>query len=429
MSQATNLFVPDTNGNKPDAFIRNHQTGVTQLASINSKGQQVIGFDLIAHVSATGRYVAFDTLNLPGGYGGNQVYLHDTQTGTTDLVTASYKGDSGSDGNCHLGHVSPDGRFISFFSYGSNLVAEPYFPPQCFLRDRQTGETHLVSIGSTGEPWQGSLYVGGISDDGRFIAIRGHDSSVPSLSYSKVYVRDRLLNQTILASAGPNGEFPNGHTFDWPRISGNGRYVYFTDYATNLVENDSNGKGDAFVRDLVLEQTIRISVSSKGEQANGDSFAESISGNGRFIAFSSYADNLVPGDANGFADGFVHDLWTGTTELVTLNWQGEQINNHAGMAGISDDGRAIGFVTYANNVIQQPVNEFLALYVRARWKLGDVNRDGVVNVVDLLAIINAWGPCPAPPPPPALPIPCDADVTNDNTVNVVDLLLIINNWG
>ena len=90
-----------------------------------------------------------------------------------------------------------------------------------------------------------------------------------------------------------------------PFLSANGRYAAFTSRAPNLVEGDRNGMSDVFVHDLVTGRTTRVSVSADGEEANGDSFVSGISADGRVVAFTSLADNLVAGDTNGRKDVFV----------------------------------------------------------------------------------------------------------------------------
>ena len=443
MSQATNLIFPDTNGSTDDVFVHDLQSGTTSVESVSSKGEQADGPSQLPRISATGQFVTFQSAghNLVPGVGGPvHVFIRDRFLNITELVSVSSRGQQGNSFS-GVGDVTPDGRFVVFSSTATNLVD---FPPlvaprglsqhQAYMRDRLTGETLMIGLRSDGTPPQEFIFVGpsGISEDGRFVALLSDAIDlVPGFTTAleRVYVRDLDLGQTIHVSVPYSGTTPNAMSFA-PALSGDGRVVAFTSDADNLVPDDTNNAKDVFVRDILLNQTIRVNVSSNDVQANNSSSnTVHISANGRFIGFSSDADNLVADDTNQKRDGFVHDRWTGTTELVTLNWQGEQLNANSGITGITDDGRVISFSTSANNVIAEPVNEFSATYVRERWKLGDVNRDGLVNVIDLLAIINAWGPCPAAPPPPALPIPCDADVTNDNSVNVADLLLIINNWG
>ncbi|MFG3223707.1 TolB family protein [Kitasatospora sp. NPDC048194] len=122
---------------------------------------------------------------------------------------------------------------------------------------------------------------------------------------------------TERVSSGIGGSQPDGASFAGG-LSADGRYAVFTSSATNLVPGDTNGKSDVFVRDLWSGRTERVDTGPDGAQANGDSFEAAISGNGRYVAFSSGATNLVPGANLGFEDVYVHDRWTGRTTLVSV---------------------------------------------------------------------------------------------------------------
>ena len=102
---------------------------------------------------------------------------------------------------------------------------------------------------------------------------------------------------TRRVSVGPGGAQANSDSFD-PAISAHGRYVAFASYASNLVAGDTNDTGDVFVRDRVAHVTRRVSVGPGGAQANSDSLRPAISAHGRYVAFDSYASNLVAGDTN-----------------------------------------------------------------------------------------------------------------------------------
>ena len=109
-------------------------------------------------------------------------------------------------------------------------------------------------------------------------------------------------------SVSSNGEQANQASFD-PVISADGRYVAFMSYATNLVATDTGGKRNIFVRDRQADQTALVSVGIAGPPANGESFGPALSPDGRYLAFQSDASNLVPGDSNGAQDVFVRDPW------------------------------------------------------------------------------------------------------------------------
>lgn len=134
-------------------------------------------------------------------------------------------------------------------------------------------------------------------------------------------------------------------------ISANGRFIAFSSSATNLVKGDDNGDFDAFVHDLKSGKTFRISVSKPGGDANGNTFGVSISADGRFVAFASDASNLVSGDSNASQDVFVRDLKTHQTRLVSVSSSGQQGNNASFHPSISADGRFIAFLSQATNLV------------------------------------------------------------------------------
>jgi Tol biopolymer transport system component len=122
-----------------------------------------------------------------------------------------------------------------------------------------------------------------------------------------ILLHDRQTGQITRVSVSSASVQGNSYSFS-ASISSDGRFVAFESAADNLVAGDTNGIGDIFVHDRQTVQTIRVSVSSTGVQGNSYSFSPSISSDGRFVAFQSYADNLVVGDTNGIGDIFVYDL-------------------------------------------------------------------------------------------------------------------------
>src|SRR4051812_9983776 len=153
-----------------------------------------------------------------------------------------------------------------------------------------------------------------------------------------------------------------------PAISADGRFVAFVSYATNLVPGDTNDVLDVFVHDRRTGRTERVSVSSRGEQGDSDSFRSEISGDGRFVAFASDATNLVASDTSGVRDIFVHDRRTGRTERVSVSSRGEQANGDSDDPTISVDGRFVAFFSSATNLVPGDTNGFNDVFLRDRVK-------------------------------------------------------------
>src|SRR6266536_310963 len=162
-----------------------------------------------------------------------------------------------------------------------------------------------------------------------------------------------LTELVSVRSNGTQGDGISGRV-SAPAVSTDGVVVAFDSEATNLVGGDTNGALDVFVRDRASGRTERVSVSSKGKQGNSGSAGPMLSGDGRFVTFSSGAANLVSGDTNGRSDIFVHDRMTGETTRVSVAADGAQgDNNSIGTAAISADGRFVAFTSDASNLVPQ----------------------------------------------------------------------------
>jgi Tol biopolymer transport system component len=271
--------------------------------------------------------------------------------------------------------VSPNGRFVGFASAATNLVAgDTNACRDVFVRDVRSGTTERVSVASDGTQGNGDsggpyVYSISLSADGRFVAFSSEASSLipgDTNGFQDIFVRDRLLRTTERVSVASDGTQGNENSSD-PCISADGRYVVFYGNATNLVPGDTNGVVDVFVRDRQAGTTERASVDSTGGQGNGGSRYASISADGRFVAFSSAASNLVPVDANGFQDIFIHDRQNGTTELVSLDSNGSQGNGDSFyFPSVSADGRFVAFGSDASNLVLGDTNGAYDIFVRDR---------------------------------------------------------------
>ena len=311
-SQASNLVPGDGNG-LPDVFVHDRQTGLTTRVSVDSAGAEGNSSSFAPSISANGRYVAFHSIasNLvPGDVGGAlDVFVHDWQTGQTTRVSVDSAGVEGN-GQSALADISASGRYVSFASFASNLVAgDGNGFADIFVHDRNTGRTSRLSVDSSGVEGNLGSARPSISDSGRSVAFVSQATNlVPGDGNfsTDIFVHDTKSDLTTRVSVDSAGAEGNQGA-DFPSISANGRYVAFASNASNLVPGDGNGLPDIFVHDRNSGLTTRESVDSAGAEANFGSTVPSISATGRFVAFESQATNLVPGDDNFQTDCFVHD--------------------------------------------------------------------------------------------------------------------------
>jgi Tol biopolymer transport system component len=237
-----------------------------------------------------------------------------------------------------------------------------------FVRDRKAGTTSWVSMSSTGAQGNGDVYGVAISADGRYVAFTADSTNlVPGDTNASwdIFVRDRKARTTSRVSVSGTGAQANDNSF-LPAISADGRYVLFDSSATNLVPGHTDSKGGVFVRDRKAGTTSRVDVSSTGAQGNNDGFGGAMSPDGRYVAFISFATNLVPGDTNGVSDVFVRDRTARTTSLVSVSGAGKQENGFAEDVGISPDGRYVAFTSGATNLVPGDTNDARDVFLRDR---------------------------------------------------------------
>ena len=236
-------------------------------------------------------------------------------------------------------------------------------------RAATAARTTRVSVNSREVQAGLGAYYPTISGSGRFVAFESTAANLvkgDTNAEIDVFVRDRNTGTTERVSVRSSGAQGNSWS-GYSSISGNGRFVAFTSPASNLVSGDGNANDDVFVHDRRTGVTTRISVSSGGREGNADSDYPSISADGRFVAFYSVATNLVKGDANGFNDLFVHDRKTGTTKLVTVSSSGAQANAGSGYlapGSISGDGRYVVFGSDASNLVGNDTNGQRDIFIR-----------------------------------------------------------------
>jgi sugar lactone lactonase YvrE len=356
-SAASNLVADDTNS-VADVFVHDRQTGQTTRVSVDSSGAQANQGSFAPSINADGRYVTFASgaTNLVTGDTSAGVFVHDRQTGETTRVSASFFG-------IDAPAISGDGRYVTFLSDVSNLVAgDSNGQPDVFVHDRLSATTTRVNVASEGTEANDITYTRvSISADGRHVAFSSDASNLvagDTNGVRDVFVHDRATGVTTRVSAAD----ADGVSFN-PSMSADGRFVAFDSEASNLVAGDTNGASDVFVHDRLSGHTTRVSIASDGTESDSVSFFPSLSADGRYVAFYSWSQLLVPGDANLWPDVFVHDVVTGTTTLVSVASDGMQGDNQSILPSISADGRFIAFPSMASNLVPDDTNGMVDVFV------------------------------------------------------------------
>jgi Tol biopolymer transport system component len=228
--------------------------------------------------------------------------------------------------------------------------------------------TERVSVSNTGSQANDSSWAPRISADARFVVFTSYATNLVSGDTNgarDAFVHHRLTGITERVSVSSSGGQASGESYG-SSVSADGRFVAFVSPASNLVPGDTNGEWDVFVRDRLTGTTERVSVSSGGEQGNFTSASPALSADGRFVAFDSAANNLVAGDTNGRADVFIRDRLAGTTERVSLNSAGQQGNDNSTTPSISADGRLVAFQSEATNLAATDTNGERNIFLRDR---------------------------------------------------------------
>jgi Tol biopolymer transport system component len=325
----------------------------------------VEGFENIHNLDMTpdGRFIAFVANVGNGSLTNTAIYLWDAQTGTNTLVSPDQDTGGPANGICDSPVVSTNGRYVAFLCGGTNLVPNPLIGEyHVYLRDVQAGATALVDVDTNGMgSGVNAVTVPSMSDDGSIVAFDAPDGNIVANDRNHdndIFVRNLTAQTTEMVSArDPSlpSLTPSGGASGLTAcsVSANGRYVAFFSDADNNTPNDTNGYRDVFVRDLMTGTNIPVSLNTNGVTADAMSTEPSISGDGRYVAFTSSANDLVAGDTNNAQDVFVRDLQTGTTILVSVSTDGIPPGKADFYSPIiSMDGRYVLFHSKASNLEQ-----------------------------------------------------------------------------
>jgi Tol biopolymer transport system component len=274
--------------------------------------------------------------------------------------------------------ISYDGRYLTYSSQATNLVPEgANVNVDIYVFDAFLEETTKVSVRPGGVWTDLNSWQPVISADGRHVAFTSGDGGlVPGdvNSPQDIFVCDLdtgVIERVSVSTAGGEGTDRNGVA----SISQDGSVVAWWSRATELVAGDSNGQDDIFVRDRTAGTTTRVNVSSAGEQpTGGGSWHVSISDDGRFVAYTSSATNLVDGDVNGAGDIFSYDRLTGITRRHSVTMEGLEGLDYSNAASLSPDGAYVVFRSGASNLVDSDTNSAEDVFIA--WGPATVFRDG-----------------------------------------------------
>jgi Tol biopolymer transport system component len=351
-------------------------------------------------ITPDGRYAVFTSVSdglIPGdGNFSQDGFLHDRLTGETSRVTLANGGGEANSGSGEIG-LSDDGRYIVFGSSATNLVAgDTNAQPDTFVYDRVANSTTRVSVATGGGESNNLTLDPAISADGRYVVFASYANNLVAGDTNggpDIFVHDRnsgITTRGSLTNGGGEAAVGSGKG----SISADGRYVIFDSAGADYVTGDINGQADIFVHDRQTSATTRVSVSSGGAEANAGSNAPAMSPDGRYVVFESLASNLVAGDTNGVNDVFLHDRLTGETRRVSVASDGSEAAGASTRPDVTEDGRYVSFLSAAANLVPGDANGFVDAFVhdvltgttvRVNLGAGGVEADGAVQNISMSA--------------------------------------------
>jgi Tol biopolymer transport system component len=403
----------------------------TVEASVSTSGAQANADSHIVDVSRDGNYVVFESVatNLDPLDTNSRidVYWHSLLTGETRVVCKSSSGVLGNKVS-QKPRVSSDGAFVVFQSDATNLVSgDNNATTDVFVHELATGITTRASVSGSGVEGNNFSLHGRLSDDGLLVLYASDASNLVSGDANKtrdIFLYDRVAGTVERLNVSTKGKEANGFT-DNPMMSSDSNVVVFQSNATTLDKPDTNNLVDVFVRDRAAGTTKRVSLAWDGSEGNGESRNPAVSADGKWVAFESWADNLVPNDTNRFGDVFVVEVATGTIERVDLDSNGLEIAGGSAPS-LSEDGRYVSFLASANDIVDGDDNGVTDVFVRDRWlgltsrvSLGDHDQPGTSQSDE--AVISSDGTRVAFASNSPGFVPADVDTFYDVFVRTRDL--------
>ena len=307
--------------------------------------------------------------------------LEGRQLLSAELISVNLAGTGAGNGDSRESSVSGDGRYVVFTSTSNDLVAnDTNGTADIFLRDRLNNTTTLISKNpTTNEVSNGESSEPKINADGTFVvfASRGFNlidgdtaPGATGMGSTDVFRYNIATGGLELVSVKSTGGFPNGGSSE-PSISADGRYVAYTSFASNLgINNDNNSATDVFRRDMSLpggvNSVVLVSVGLGGAVGDKASFDPQISDNGQFVSFRSDATNMTTNDTNGLRDSFIRDINATLTSLVSVSSAGVSGNQESQSNSLSGDGSVVAFRSNATDLVANDTNNAEDIFLRNR---------------------------------------------------------------
>jgi len=290
-------------------------------------------------------------------------------TAALAILRASVAGSVEANNNSQAPAISGNGQFIAFVSDAANLLlsaSDTNGFSDIYVHDKSNRRNTRVSVATGGTQADNNSLTPSISNDGRFITFASDATNLigagnDTNGVRDIFLHDRQTNVTTRVSVDSGGAQADNNSQN-PAISADGRFIAFSSDATNLIGTDTNGFRDIFLHDRLTGVTTRVSVASDGTEGDNNSQTPSVSSDGRFVAFASDAANLLGtgGDTNGFTDIFVHDTTTGITTRVSVSSATVAGDNASVSPSISSTGQFIAFASDATNLLGAGVDTNIA---------------------------------------------------------------------
>lgn len=347
-------------------------SGANERVSVDGDGNESARGGGDPAISGDGRYVVFEssaTDLIPDDTNGVQdLYVKDRMTGAIERVSlTAAKGESNQDSDNPS--ISADGSEIAFECYATNMtLLDSDVTADIYVYNRLLGQLEILSISNSGLKGNADSTDPAISGEGRHVAFESRATNLiagDSNGFTDIFVYD-LLNDSIERVSIKDEATEANQGSQGASISGDGRFVAFSSAASNLVDGDTNLVNDIFVFDRLNRSILRVSTSTGGGEANGNSSEPSLSSDGRFVAFVSAATDLVPGDTNGKNDIFLKDLVTGAVLECSVDDSQVQGNNYSYDPDISGDGRFVTFKSLSTNLVEGGTSAIGNIFVHDR---------------------------------------------------------------